>query len=94
MRETEVVEVGSSRTAERSRRLLSAVRSGSFEALARELALARSFCRTPLPECVKSTLAEEQTELLGAIVERLATSGYTLSIEPEISLLGHLAGAC
>lgn len=90
MREAEAVEIGSNSTAECSRRLLSAIRSGSLDGLARELALATKICRTPLPGYAKSTFAEEQTELLGAIVEGIPISGYA---EAEISLLSHLAGA-
>src|ERR1019366_1069015 len=89
---TEVEEIGSGNPAECSRRLLLAIRGSSLRSLNGELARAARVCAPPLRGA--STLAEEQAELLGAIVERMRLS--TLEYEPfpetEISLLGHLAG--
>ena len=83
MRGTEVVKC--------SRRLLVAMRSGSSRALKRELAEAERVLQTPLP----STLAEEQADLLDAIVQRrrISLAGYDPYAEAEVFLLGHLANA-
>jgi hypothetical protein len=91
MSEMEAVEIGSGGSAECSRRLLSAIRGSSLRTLKQELARGARVCGTPLRNY--STMAEEQTELLGAIIERmrLSTAEYESYAEAEIHLLNHLA---
>ena len=93
MGETEVMEIGSGNSAECSRRLLSAISGSGLRTLKQELARAARVCGTPLRNY--STMAEEQTELLGAIIERmrLSTAEYKPHAETEIYLLSHLAKA-
>jgi hypothetical protein len=93
MRGNKAVEIGSGSAALCSRRLLSTIRSGSLQSLKRELAQAVRICETPLPRNASSALGEEQTELLGAIVEHMSIAGYEPCSEAEIFLLGHLANA-
>jgi hypothetical protein len=89
---TEAVEIGSGAVA-CSRRLLSAIRSGSLPALRRELTRAQRVARTPLPPAPWSSLADEQAELLDAITKRMSLSlgEYDPCAEAEIYLLGHLS---
>jgi hypothetical protein len=93
MRENKAAEIGSGNAAQCSRRLLSAIRSGSLQSFKRELAQAVRVCETTLPRNASSALGEEQTELLVAIVERMSIAGYEPCSEAEIFLLGHLANA-
>jgi hypothetical protein len=93
MRAIEAMEIGSGNPVECSRRILSAIGGNSLRSLKGELARAARVCAPSLRSA--STLAEEQAELLGAIVERmrLPTSEYAPFADTEILLLGHLAKA-
>lgn len=86
MRGKAVVDIGSGNAVECSRRLLLAIRSGSLESLNGALARARRVCE----RATGSSLADEQADLLGAIVERMR---HEPCAEAEISLLGRLAQA-
>lgn len=90
---TEVVEIGAGSAVECSKRLLSAVRSGSLPAVGRELSRAQRVANAPVPAAGRSALAEEQAELLDAIAGRMRLSlkQYDPSLETEIFLLGHLS---
>jgi hypothetical protein len=91
----EAVEMESGHPVECSRRLLAAIHGGNLPSLKRELARAARVSVSPLSRGSKSSLVEEQTELLGAIVGSLHVSmqGYEPCAEADLFLLGHLAGA-
>jgi len=89
---TEVVEIRPPSAVACSRRLLSAIRSESLPALRRELDRAQQVLNSPLPPAGWSSLAEEQIELLDAIVERMRTSLDRCDpcAKAEVFLLSHL----
>ena len=91
MGETTVVEIGSGDAATCSRRIFQAFKSKSLQTLARELTRAERVCR----HTGGSSLADEQAELLDAIVGKMRVSinQHQPCAEAEISLLGHLAGS-
>ena len=91
----ETVEMESGHPVECSRRLLSAIHGGNLQSVRHELARAASFGGSQ-PSCrSQSSLMEEQTELLGAIVDSMHVSMrvYEPCAEADIFLLGHLASA-
>jgi hypothetical protein len=90
MQATETIVIGTGSPADCSRRLLSAIHSGNLQSVQRELARAVQVSGSQLP---RTALAEEQKELLSAIIERmnLSLAGYEPCAEAELFLLGHLA---
>src|ERR1700730_7062725 len=91
----EAVEMESVGPVECSRRLLSAIHGGNLQSVRRELARAARFGESQFSRRSQSSLIEEQSELLGAIVDSMQVSieGYEPCAEADIFLLGHLAGA-
>jgi hypothetical protein len=78
-----------------SRRLLSAIHGGNLQSLRRELERAAALSGLPNSRRSQSSLVEEQTELLSALVDSMHVSieRYEPCAEADIFLLGHLAGA-
>ena len=94
MRGAAVVVIGSGDAVECSRRILRACKSRSLQTLEQELTRANRLRRAPaVPGPGESSLAEEQAELLDAIVGslRVSISGHNPCADVELSLLGHLA---
>ncbi len=91
----EAVEMESGHPVECSRRLLSAIQGGNLRSLRRELARAARITGRQLSRRSQSSLLEEQSELLSAIVDSMHVSmqGYEPCAEADIFLLGHLAAA-
>lgn len=91
----EAVEIESGRPVESSRRLLSAIHDGNLPSLRCELARAARISGRRLSRRSQSSLLEEQSELLGAIVDSMHVSieRYEPCAEADIFLLRHLAGA-
>jgi len=73
-------------------RILSALRSGDTARLDSELARASTICHTP----ARDSWLEERAELLEGVVceirERMAEGAEPRELEPQVALLGHLAG--
>ena len=94
MHGAQVVEIGSGNAVECSRRLLSAIHGGNLQSLRRELERAATLSGLPNSRGSQSSLIEEQTELLSALVGSMHVSieRYEPCAEADIFLLGHLAG--
>jgi hypothetical protein len=91
----EAMKIESGHPVECSRRLLSAIQGGNLRSLRRELARAARITGRQLSRRSQSSLLEEQSELLSAIVDsmHLSMQGYEPCAEADIFLLGHLAAA-
>ncbi|HEX8985719.1 MAG TPA: hypothetical protein VF767_09815 [Bryobacteraceae bacterium] len=78
--------------AEAAVRILGALRSGDAARLDSELTRASGLCLTP----ARDSWAEERAELLEGVVseirERMAEGAEPRQLEPQVALLGHLAG--